>query len=168
MAQCARRDSSNVAGDYLEVRFEALNERPRETLRLIGEFIQHDLDYDRILQNGIRTVKRPNTSFTADGNGSNFTPVGRWKTGFTQAELKKFEGLFGDFLKELGYSLVNPMKGLQKSLSLGAMRSTYEFWYGAKQWVKSHAFLSRHLTNVDLLQDFKAHDRDRLPAKSAR
>lgn len=168
MVEWARRDSKDVAGDYLEIRFEDLNERPRETLRLIGEFIQHELDYGRILQNGIRTVKRPNTSFTADRNGPHFSPVGRWKTGFTQTELRKFEGLFGAFLEELGYPLGNPAKGLHMSLSLSAMRSACEFWYSTKQWVKSHTFLSRYLTNVDLLHDFKAHDRDRLAAKGAR
>ena len=43
-----RRHGRSMGGDYLEVHYEDVVEKPRETLARIGTFIDHDLDYDRI------------------------------------------------------------------------------------------------------------------------
>ena len=42
---------------YLEVRYEELVDAPRETLARLGQFLHHDLDYDRIQISSIGSVK---------------------------------------------------------------------------------------------------------------
>src|SRR5208283_1006352 len=53
MVRRGRQQGQRLAGDYMEVRFEDLQAEPQTTLAKIGEFIQHDLDYERILRVGI-------------------------------------------------------------------------------------------------------------------
>ena len=43
--------------DYLEVRYEDLIRQPRETLKVLSAFIDDDLNYERIQQNAIGTVR---------------------------------------------------------------------------------------------------------------
>src|SRR5207245_2689577 len=99
-----RAAGQKVASDYYELHYEELVERPRETLVRLGDFMGHVLDYDRILQVGIGSVRRPYTSFESSAEG--FSPVGRWKRQYTPGELANFEALVGDCLEETGYLLV--------------------------------------------------------------
>ena len=88
-----RADGRKLGGDYTEVRFEELITEPRTTLAKLGDFIEHDLDYDRIQRVGIGSVSEPNTSFKGQGGGEEFCPVGRWKKGFSPENLMMFESL---------------------------------------------------------------------------
>src|SRR5438270_1762428 len=74
-----RQVGRQLGPDYIEVRFEDLVTRPQETLSKLGRFIEHDLDYERILNAGIGSVSAPNTSFRSGTGQSSFNPVGRWK-----------------------------------------------------------------------------------------
>ena len=42
-----------LGADYTEIHFEDLIQNPRPVLAKLGEFLDHDLDYDRILKVGI-------------------------------------------------------------------------------------------------------------------
>jgi hypothetical protein len=90
--------------DYTEVQFEELVRDPRSVLRTLSGFLEHDLDYDRILENRIGAVAKPNSSFRRSGEG-NFNPVGRWRQQLTTDQLTRVEGLVGSTLAELGYEL---------------------------------------------------------------
>ncbi len=61
-----RASRTALGSHYIEVRYEDLVERPAEELRRLGNFIQHDLDYDRIQQASVGSVKKPLTSFKED------------------------------------------------------------------------------------------------------
>jgi len=58
------------------VHYEDLVQNPRETLARIGEFIEHDLDYDRIQQVALGSVHNPNSSFRGDGKETEAPPSG--------------------------------------------------------------------------------------------
>jgi Sulfotransferase family len=133
------RESGKALGaDYCELRFEDLIERPRETLAGIGQFIQQDLDYDRIQQVGIGSVSQPNSSFDSDP-GAGFTR--RWAGKMTPQQLADFEALTGEFLRDLGYPLA--AESQKRSLRLLRLRYTYPVWFETRQWLKNKTPLGR-------------------------
>jgi len=147
IVQKGRRDGAKMPADYTEVHFEELVQHPHETLKRLGQFIDHDLDYDRIQKVGIGSVTNPNTSFDS---GANFNPVGRWKDKFPPDELKKFEALIGPTLEELGYPLTTKGSGLEDSAELKRMRSMYRKYFDSKLWLKANTPLGRLLVTRDL------------------
>src|SRR5690606_3308457 len=90
-------------GDRYEVRYEELVRSPAETLSALSDFLDHDLDYERILERGIGTVSRPNTSFP-ESSGEAFSPVRRWAD-VPPRTLARIEAAIGGLLEELGYTL---------------------------------------------------------------
>ncbi len=146
--ECGRR----VAPNYLEVAYEDLIARPRETLATIGAFIDHDLDYDRILDVGVGSVSRPNTSFGESG-GESFNPVERWRRALSPEDLARLDGLIGPLLEELGYPVTTrPDPAARRAARLDELRALYLPFFGLKHWVKSRTPLSRYLVNIDLLK----------------
>jgi hypothetical protein len=131
MVQGGRAQGRKLGGDYLEVRFEDLQADPHATLGKIGEFIQHDLDYDRILRVGIGSVSEPNTSFKDDSGG----PVGRWKKKISPEKLAMFEGLVGSTLRDLDYPLAN--SEAVDRIAVMRMRTLYRAYLDAKFWFKN-------------------------------
>jgi len=100
-----RASGRKIGRDYYELHYEDLIEKPRETLASLGDFIGHDLDYDRIDQIRVGSLSRPNSSFEKSGSEKGFNPVDRWKRQFPPEELAAFEALVGDCLEETGYFL---------------------------------------------------------------
>jgi Sulfotransferase family len=135
-----REYGRKLGPDYHELHYEDLVEKPRETLRALGEFVGQELDYDKIQQVGIGSVSEPNTSFTSDDGGA-FNPVGRWEKKMTPEQLADFEALTGSFLQELGYPLSSsPRHGGLRSMRL---RSTYLSGFATRHWLKSRTPLGR-------------------------
>jgi len=64
-----REAGRKLEGDYYEVHFEDLLQNPRSVLAGLGAFIEHDLNYDRILEVGIGSVREPNSSFQCGASG---------------------------------------------------------------------------------------------------
>jgi hypothetical protein len=142
-----RKQGRSLGEDYMEVRFEDLQVEPQETLTKIGEFIRHDLNYDRILRVGIGSVSEPNTSFRGDSAG----PVGRWRKKISADTLATFEELVGPTLKTFGYSLA--ADGATANL-LAAMRlrSCYRAYFDAKFWFKNSSIGRTYLGPMSGLQ----------------
>jgi hypothetical protein len=159
-----RRSAPRVAPDYMEISFEDVVTQPRKVLVKVGAFIEHDLDYDRILQAGIGSVSRPNTSFQR-GPGGDFNPVGRWMSGYTAEELARLESLIGASLTGLGYALVTPREKLQPPYALKMLRAAYRLRFSSRHWLKSRTPLGKVFANVELLQDFHTADQDRMAQK---
>ena len=87
---------------YMEVRFEQLIDDPRAALADVGQFIDHNLDLDRIAANPVHALKNPNTSFREERTRGEFNPIGRWKS----ADAGRHPSLRGAdriVLEELGY-----------------------------------------------------------------
>jgi len=144
-----RADGHAFGDNYMEVRFEELVTDPRRALARIGEFLEHNLNYDRILKVGIGSVSEPNTSFTKHSGSEEFNPVGRWRQGFSSAELVMFEGLVGDTLEELGYPLATTGKRLNDS-NLRRKRSLYRAYFDSKLYLKTKTPLGKMLVTRDL------------------
>ena len=144
-----RRDGQDLGADYTEVHFEDLVSRPHETLARLGEFIEHDLDYDRIQQVGIGSVSAPNTSFH-DGAQVTFAPTGRWQTGYSPENLEMFEGLVGDTLKTMGYELSTEGHHARSRADLRRMRAMYHKYFDSKLFLKAKTPLGRLMVTRDL------------------
>ena len=145
MVRKGREEGSRLGSDYCEVRFEELVNSPRDVLARLSEFIDHNLDYDRIREVGIGSVSEPNTSFKSAGG---FNPVGRWRESLGREQLQMLEGVIGDTLEEFGYLLAsNPTRN---SADLKRMRATYAAYFELKLWLKSRTPLGRFFVTKDL------------------
>ena len=148
MVNTGRRDGKDLGDDYTEVRFEDLVAKPQETLARLGQFIEHDLDYDRIQSIGIGSVSEPNTSFAS--SGKEFSPVGRWKTGYPAETLSTMEALIGDTLEQLGYQLASSNRELRNRSDITRMRSVYRRYFDTKLFLKAKTPLGRLMVTRDL------------------
>jgi Sulfotransferase family len=99
-------DGRKLRRDYYEMSYEELVENPRESLAKLGAFIEHDMEDDRILRNGVGSVRRPNSSFRDADSAATFSPIARWRNQYSPEQLAMFEALAGDCLEEHGYKLV--------------------------------------------------------------
>ena len=146
-----RKLGAMLAQNYLEVRYEDLVQQPRVALGAIGPFLHHDLDYERIQQTSIGSVKKPLTSFKEDLQEGNFTPVGRWKDKFPAAQLAQFEVLVGNYMQELGYALSDAGAKDNHSFAKARKRMIYSAYYECKQWAKIHTPLSRLMVDYSAI-----------------
>ena len=144
-----RADGRLLGADYTEVRFEELISDPVRVLAMLGEFIEHELNYEHIQRVGIGSVSEPNTSFKSDSD-SEFNPVGRWKSQFEPDLLATFEALVGDLLEELEYPLATTDRALLNRPDLRRMRANYLRFFNSKLWLKSKTPLGRVLITKDL------------------
>lgn len=140
IVQQGRKLSMSLGGDYMEVRFEDLQAEPTATLARIGEFIQHDLNYERILRVGIGSVSQPNTSFKGDSG----SPVGRWRKKISPEKLAMFERLVGSTLKDLGYPLSDSDAAVNR-LATMRMKASYRVYFDVKFWFKNSLFSRSYL-----------------------
>jgi hypothetical protein len=139
MVQKGREQGKLLGQDYREVRFEELVTNPHQTLLQLGEFIEHDLDYERIRRAGIGSVSQPNSSFGGESEGP-FNPVARWKTKFSSEQKVAFESVVGDFLEELEYPVATERR---RSIRAARLRSTYLPTFETKRWLRDKTPLGR-------------------------
>jgi hypothetical protein len=157
-----RSNLSQPGLHVLEVRFESLATRPVETLGAIGAFIEHDLDYARILANGLGAVSRPNTSFPEEGHSA-FNPIGRWRSRLERKTLACLEAAIQNELDLRGYTLASdPIERRGQAAAAARARLRARLRFGSRHFLKTRTVLGRVFTNPALLRDFQAFDRDRL------
>jgi len=138
-----RRYGQAFGANYMEVHYEDLVRNPRETLARIGQFIEHDLDYDRIQQVALGAVHHPNSSFRGDGKEEETNTIGRWKRMFTPAQVRDIESSLGNLLVATGYALATPAAQLHSSLAVRFMNFLNPLCFNSKLWLKSHTPLAR-------------------------
>jgi hypothetical protein len=147
MVRRGRGYGHGIPENYVEVRYEDLVSEPRATLRTIGEFLDHDLDYDRIQRASLGRLREPNSSFS---EGNDFDPVNRWRNKLSSHELASIEATVGAYLGELGYPLSSAMPR-RPDFREACMRSFYFNLLEAKLWLKTRTPLGR-LTNLAALE----------------
>jgi hypothetical protein len=148
-----RKLGSMLQPDYLEVNYEHLVRQTATVVEQLRVFLQHDLDYARIQETSIGSIKNPLTSFTEDLDQGKFTPVGRWKDEdkFSRKQLALFENLVGDYLQELGYVLSVTSGPTKHSLRVRKKRLIYRTFYELKQWAKINTPLSRLMVDYSAI-----------------
>ncbi len=142
IVQQGRSYGRYLAPDYMEVHFEGLVGAPRETLKTIGSFIDHELDYDRIREVGYGSVSKPNTSFGSEPR-ENFNPVGRWKKGFSPEQLLRFERALGRTLTELGYATATNGTERGMNMEMRATRLMYRTYFEGKLRLKGNPLIRK-------------------------
>jgi hypothetical protein len=144
MLRRGREQIRRCGPDAMEVRFEALVARPAETLATIGAFLAHDVDYERIRQQGIGTVREPNTAFAAEVLGPLFRPVGRWQRGLSVRRLARLEEGVGGLLEELGYPLYTDRVARQRVHNdVQFRRSLARAYFSSWHWLRTETPLGR-------------------------
>lgn len=138
-----RRYGQAMGGDYMEVHYEDVVQRPRETLGVISRFIGQDLDYDHIQQNALGSLHDPNSSFRGDGKETEANTVGRWKTMFNPEQIRNIEAIQGELLPATGYPLENSPEELRLTLPVRLMSILYPLHFDFKLWLKSATPLAR-------------------------
>lgn len=146
-----RADSQVLGSRYLEVQFEHLIEKPRETLSNVGAFIGERLDYDDLRGRGVGSPQRANTSFPEEINGGGLSPVGRWKRVLTDQQLGALEAVLGDYLSQLGYACASMGRSSLEGLRTHITGKTYGLLFDTKHWLKSNTPLGRlvDLSRID-------------------
>ena len=129
------KDGRRLGNDYLEVHFEDLIGNTQQTLAKVGNFLDHDLDYERIRQVGYGSISKPNTLFSAELKGT-FSPIGRWKKKFSPSELLRFEAMIGPTLLDQGYALASEGAKPAINLEMLAARQFYRTLFESKWRVK--------------------------------
>jgi LPS sulfotransferase NodH len=146
-----RRSGQKVPADYIEISYEDLVRDPRETLRTLGDFLDHDLDYDRIQKTAVGRVSSPNTIWKDESNQENFSPIDRWKSKLSQSEAADLEALIGEGLKEFGYPLTTePRSSLRLDPRLSLMRILYPQYFEAKVFLQSRTIVGRRAKGTRL------------------
>lgn len=145
-----RQFGTALGPDYVEVRFEDLVLTPRQVLENLSGFVGQELDYDKIERVGIGSVRRPNSSFSAEVNEGDFSPVSRWKATLSTAQLERLEFLLGETLRELGYPSHGSGDQFVGRGSLGRMRLLYRWYFDAKLLVRKRVAFSKMLVSRDL------------------
>jgi LPS sulfotransferase NodH len=138
-----REMGRSFGGDYVEIRYEDLVRNPEAVLKGLEPFVEHDLNYEHIKRVAIGSVAQPNTAFKNDPR----SPIGRWQTDLSEAELNTLESLTGETLKALGYSLSS---GATRSRDLSRLRSTYKMYFAGKFYLKTKTPAGKWFVTRDL------------------
>ena len=147
-----RRSGRQIPHRYLEIHYEDLVCRPRETMAEIGRFIGQDLDYDQVKKAPIGVVRTPNSTFKGPDGKPTSDPVGRWRTHLSKAEVIQVESMAGPLLKELGYELEFPTEQLA-GLPPKLMERLYPAFFDLKEWLKMNTPFGRLVSTKRLRFD---------------
>ena len=89
-----RQYGRQIPGDYIEIHYEELVTESRAALARLGDFLDHDLDYDRIQKAGLGRLRESNSSFRGDEKEMQ-NPVNRWKEKLSHQQVVALEALIG-------------------------------------------------------------------------
>jgi sulfotransferase family protein len=151
MVRTGRSHGRKIPADYIEVRYEDLVLKPRETLATLSQFLDHDLDYGRIQQSGLGRIRESNSSFREEAGRAPINPVQRWKERLSREQVAALEALVGDWLEELGYPLTTPREQRKLGWREQWMRTVYPAFLNTKLWLKVNTPLGK-LANLSVLE----------------
>ena len=143
LVNAGQRYGRVLGPDYMEVHYQDMVRDPRATLARVGKFIDQDLDYDRIQEVALGSVRRPNSSFHGDSAETATSNMGRWKRMFTPAQIRDIEWTIGKTLVENGYPLETPAADLHPPLAVRLMNFTYPLYLNTSLWLKSNTPVGR-------------------------
>lgn len=151
MVRRGHKNGQNLPNDYIEVRYEDLVVNPRQTLARLSDFLDHDLDFDRIQGSALGRLRESNSSFRGMGGEEMTSPVGRWKQRLCAEEVAGIEALVGDCLLENGYELTAPEAERRAGFQEEWMRVVYDAFLSSKLWLKIETPVGR-IANMEALE----------------
>lgn len=138
-----RMNGRRAVGNYIEVRFEDLILHPQETLTRLGSFLEHDLNYERIVRSAVGVVARPNSSHQFESGAGGFSPAQRWKQQLSRDDVDSFEALYGDLLEDLGYETTSNGNRSSAPALARLVGVLYPLYFESKLQMKSRTPLGR-------------------------
>jgi len=149
MVRKGRQHGLRIPADYIEVRYEELISEPRSTLRKLGEFLDHDLNYDHILDASLGSLRESNSSFS-DGEDRS-SPVNRWKEKLSSQDVNSVEAVIGGYLEKLGYALGSQPDVRKSGFGEKCTRAFYFNLLNTKLWLRTRTPAGR-LANLGALE----------------
>jgi hypothetical protein len=150
MVTKGRVNGKKAVTNYIEVHYEDLVLRPHETLAQLGAFLEHDLNYERILQSPVGVVARPNSSHQLESVAGGFNPAQRWKQQLSREDVASFEALYGGLLKDLGYETASNGDRSAAPVFDRLVKVLYPLYFETKLQLKSRTPLGRFASLVHL------------------
>jgi hypothetical protein len=151
MVRKGRQDGAKIPADYLEIRYEDLVGEPRRTITALGEFLDQDLDYERIQSASLGRLSETNSSFRQDGREASGNPVNRWKQRLSREQVVAIEVAVGECLEESGYPLTTSKEERKPGLRDEVLRTVYPKFLEAKLWLKIRTPIGR-FTDISALE----------------
>jgi len=151
MVRSGKRHGRTFPADYIEIHYEDLVSQPHSTLATLGQFLHHDLDYDRIQSARLGRLRESNSSFLDEGPAAQEHSVNRWKERLSAEEIVALEALVGPCLEEFGYPLTTTPEQRKRSLRLKSLATTYPWFLDTKLWLKLSTPVGR-LANLSALE----------------
>ena len=151
MVETGRAAGRLFSDDYIEIRYEDLVTHPEETLAVLGGFIDHDLDYERIKQAGLGRLSESNSSFREEGSIEQIHPLGRWRERLSPSDVAAIERAVGDCLEQNGYELSQSNQASRAGMRTSLMGFSYQAFLGGKFWLKHHTLVGR-FANLSALE----------------
>jgi hypothetical protein len=151
MVHRGHKNGRTIPNDYIEVRYEDLVWNPRQTLARLSDFLDHNLDYDRIQGAALGRLRESNSSFRGMAGEEQLSPVQRWKQRLRPEEVAGIEALVGDCLLENGYELAAPEAERRVGFQEEWMRVVYDTFLSSKLWLKLETPAGR-LANMEALE----------------
>lgn len=143
MVKKGRRYGREIKNDYLEICYEDLVSDPRSTLKVLGEFLDHNVDYDRIQTAALGTLSKPNSSFREEVSDALFNPVRRWRQSLSQDEVASLKWQVGKTLEAVGYLRTISEQCWKPGIRDKWIRMIYPSFLEGKLWVKMNTPLGR-------------------------
>jgi hypothetical protein len=150
MVQKGRVAGRAIPNDYKEVRYEDLVADPRRTLKGLSEFLDHDLDYDRIQSTGLGRISETNSSFREEASDAGFNPVQRWKQRLSQDQVASLEWQVGKTLEAVGYARTTSEHEWKPGMRDKWLRAVYPSFLESKLWAKLNTPLGRFSSLAEL------------------
>jgi hypothetical protein len=151
MVQTGRRDGARIPSDYIEVHYEDLVTDPRPTLATLSQFLDHDLNYERIQSARLGRLSDSNSSFLDEDPAAQEHSVNRWRERLSPEDVADLEALVGPCLQECGYPLTTTTSQRERTLRLKWLAAAYPRFLDAKLWLKQNTALGR-FANLSALE----------------
>lgn len=151
MVRKGREYGRQFPKDYIEVHYEDLVTDPRKTLARLGQFLDQDLDYDRIQRTRIGSLRESNSSFRDEQAPADLRPVNRWKERLTADQVMQLEAVIGECLEEVGYQLTTSEPERELSAAQRLRCEFYDRFLDAKIWLKFQTPMGR-LADTSVLE----------------
>jgi len=141
MVERGRSYGKRIPSAYMEVHYEELVSHPLEALKRLGEFIGHDLSYERIRQSALGRISEPNSSFADESHAAH--PLERWKEKLSREQVLGIDSAVGDTLEAFGYALAAAPLERSGALRNWWLRLFYPAFLDAKLFLKTGTPLGR-------------------------